>query len=190
MLYTPKYCAECSNAIESYQQGTLIKTQFCENCEGDFKWQKFFPLIGIGIGLLGVIFMLGAYLKKPDKPVNLLTTPTAETASNKNRTSSNQTNPQVSPNTNVQIPQQETAGNYPGQNNSVRLADNAERKTSTAKQNAGEGKQKTTEEAVYLCGAQTKKGTTCSRRVKGGGRCWQHRGQPAMLSADKLVASQ
>jgi len=25
-----------------------------------------------------------------------------------------------------------------------------------------------------ICGATTKKGGSCSRRVKGGGRCWQH----------------
>ena len=25
-----------------------------------------------------------------------------------------------------------------------------------------------------ICGALTKKGDTCSRRVSGGGRCWQH----------------
>jgi len=32
------------------------------------------------------------------------------------------------------------------------------------------------EEAVYLCGARTKKGTPCSRRVHGPVRCWQHKG--------------
>jgi len=28
---------------------------------------------------------------------------------------------------------------------------------------------------VYICGARTKKGTPCSRRVHGPVRCWQHR---------------
>jgi len=50
--------------------------------------------------------------------------------------------------------------------------------------------QNTPPEAVYYCGAQTKKGTPCSRRVKGGGRCWQHAGQPAMLPPEKLLISQ
>jgi hypothetical protein len=44
------------------------------------------------------------------------------------------------------------------------------------------------DESVYFCGAQTKKGTACSRRMKGGGRCWQHLGQPAMVSQEKLIA--
>jgi hypothetical protein len=32
-------------------------------------------------------------------------------------------------------------------------------------------------EPVYYCGAMTKKGTPCTRRVKVPGRCWQHAGQ-------------
>ena len=41
-------------------------------------------------------------------------------------------------------------------------------------------------EQVYLCGARTKKGTPCSRRVHGPVRCWQHKGAPAMLPQEKL----
>jgi hypothetical protein len=43
------------------------------------------------------------------------------------------------------------------------------------------------DEIVSICGARTKKGTPCSRRVRGTGRCWQHRGRPAMLPAAKLI---
>lgn len=45
----------------------------------------------------------------------------------------------------------------------------------------------TVEEVVYLCGARTKKGTPCSRRVHGPVRCWQHKGMPAMLPREKLL---
>jgi hypothetical protein len=45
----------------------------------------------------------------------------------------------------------------------------------------------TPEEEVYLCGARTKKGTPCSRRVHGPVRCWQHKGSPAMLPQEKLL---
>lgn len=41
-------------------------------------------------------------------------------------------------------------------------------------------------EEIYTCGARTKKGTPCSRRVHGPVRCWQHKGMPAMLSQEKL----
>jgi hypothetical protein len=43
------------------------------------------------------------------------------------------------------------------------------------------------EEIVYICGARTKKGTPCSRRVQQPTRCWQHKGAKAMLSEEKLV---
>jgi len=43
------------------------------------------------------------------------------------------------------------------------------------------------EEQVYICGARTKKGTACSRRVHGPVRCWQHKGMPAMLPPEKLI---
>jgi hypothetical protein len=44
------------------------------------------------------------------------------------------------------------------------------------------------DETVYLCGARTKKGTPCRRRVHAAGeRCYQHKGMPAMVSLDKLT---
>lgn len=42
-------------------------------------------------------------------------------------------------------------------------------------------------EEVYLCGARTKKGKPCSRRVHGPVRCWQHKGEKAMLPQEKLL---
>ncbi|HYY42225.1 MAG TPA: hypothetical protein VE775_05790 [Pyrinomonadaceae bacterium] len=43
------------------------------------------------------------------------------------------------------------------------------------------------DEIVSVCGARTKKGTPCQRRVRGTGRCWQHLGKPAMLPPEKLL---
>jgi len=45
-------------------------------------------------------------------------------------------------------------------------------------------------EQVYICGARTKKGTPCSRRVHGPVRCWQHKGAPAMLPLEKLLVKE
>ena len=46
----------------------------------------------------------------------------------------------------------------------------------------------TTDDLVFICGARTKKGTPCRRRVHGAGeRCYQHKGMPAMVSLDKLT---
>jgi len=47
-----------------------------------------------------------------------------------------------------------------------------------------------TVEEAYICGARTKKGTPCSRRVRGPVRCWQHKGAKAMLPVEKLVINE
>ncbi len=64
-------------------------------------------------------------------------------------------------------------------NNRNRVADKSE----------GQDAEKTevVSEEVYICGARTKKGTPCSRRVPEPNRCWQHKGMPAMLPHEKLV---
>jgi hypothetical protein len=46
------------------------------------------------------------------------------------------------------------------------------------------------DDTVYMCGARTKKGTPCKRRVHvAGERCYQHKGKPAMVPLEKLVIS-
>ena len=43
------------------------------------------------------------------------------------------------------------------------------------------------DDAAYICGARTKKGTPCRRRVHAAGeRCFQHKGMPAILPLEKL----
>jgi hypothetical protein len=57
--------------------------------------------------------------------------------------------------------------------------------------NNGEVNQPSTvEEQIYTCGARTKKGTPCSRRVHGPVRCWQHKGMPPMLPQEKLLVKE
>jgi hypothetical protein len=46
------------------------------------------------------------------------------------------------------------------------------------------------DEVIYICGARTKKGTPCQRRVRAPGRCWQHRGMPAILPPSKLIVQE
>jgi len=44
------------------------------------------------------------------------------------------------------------------------------------------------DEPGYICGARTRKGTPCHRRVHAAGeRCFQHKGLPAMVPLEKLV---
>ncbi|MGI8470579.1 MAG: hypothetical protein ACR2N3_19245 [Pyrinomonadaceae bacterium] len=191
MFYTPKYCGECGGEIEPDNLNFKLNRRFCENCEGDYKWQKWLPLIWIIFGAAGIIYGFGSFLKKPEKPVNLVTTrETSANASNKNQSLPNQSNLQVSSNVGVQPAQKtETNNLVAAQENQQTSTNNFAQKTPAIKQNSGENRQNPATEAVYICGAQTKKGTACLRRVKGGGRCWQHQGQPAILPPEKLLVS-
>ncbi|MEP6635161.1 MAG: hypothetical protein ABJB97_00445 [Acidobacteriota bacterium] len=47
-----------------------------------------------------------------------------------------------------------------------------------------------TPDVVYICGARTKKGTPCSRRMHEPVRCWQHKGMKAMLPPEKLIVKE
>jgi hypothetical protein len=54
--------------------------------------------------------------------------------------------------------------------------------------NQDEGVPKPAEEVGYICGARTKKGTPCHRRVHAAGeRCFQHKGMPSLVPESKLV---
>jgi hypothetical protein len=53
--------------------------------------------------------------------------------------------------------------------------------------NSSDSQSGLTEDVVYICGARTKKGTPCSRRVHGPMRCWQHKGMRPMLPQEKLA---
>ena len=64
-----------------------------------------------------------------------------------------------------------------------RLAKGATTSTQAVNLSASTG-----DDAVYICGARTKKGTPCHRRVHAAGeRCFQHKGMAAMLPLEKLT---
>ena len=185
MFYTPKHCCECGEKIEPGGRKLFKSRRFCEICETDFLHYEWAPRIIIGLGIILGIFGIGSLLKKSEKPLNISTTPQVSVASNKNQSVQS---PQISSNANVlNLAQSQTTAEQP------RFATEAailNQKPRQAKQNLTSGSQNSALETVYFCGAQTKKGMPCSRKVKGGGRCWQHSGQPAMLPAEKLVAAQ
>ena len=81
------------------------------------------------------------------------------------------------------------AANSPLSDLPVNLNDNpsAAKQANTPNVNAGVTAA-TANDAVYFCGARTKKGTPCQRRVHvAGERCFQHKGMPAMLPLEKLT---
>jgi hypothetical protein len=186
MFYTPKHCCECGEKIEPGGRKIFKSRRFCEICETDLIAYDWTPRVIIGLSILFGIFGIGGLLKKSEQPLNITTTQQMPAASNKNQSVQNK---QVSPNANALTLTQNQPTNAAAEPQVPVQQAVINQKPPQAKQNLPDSRQNAASETVYFCGAQTKKGTPCSRRVKGGGRCWQHEGQPAMLSAEKLVAN-
>ena len=82
------------------------------------------------------------------------------------------------------------AANSPLSDMPVNLNDSARAANhpNSIKPNAGALNSLPADGNAYICGARTKKGTPCHRRVHAAGeRCFQHKGMPAMLPLDKLM---
>ncbi|MEK7723963.1 MAG: hypothetical protein AAB336_06415 [Acidobacteriota bacterium] len=185
MPYQPNYCNHCGERIERIEWKLWTSSRFCENCEGAFRKTEWIPRIGAGIALLVGLFGFGSYLKTPEKPLSLSNSQLTVSVSNKTQSVKNE---QVAVNTNTQNssvkPIAETNKGLQSQTK------NGLAEKPVTPQIQPENPQIVESEPVYFCGAQTKKGTPCTRKVKGGGRCWQHTGLPATLPKEKLVASQ
>ena len=180
MLFRPSFCANCGEKIERVEWRIWTSRRFCPVCESEFKGHDLIPRVVVGLGVLAGVFGFGSYLKsgsaasdsqalrQPRKVVEQ----TASAA-------------QLSA-TNTAVPQQ-------GNANSALTKPDGQNSASQPRTLAGPQapadlqKPKTeTGEPMYYCGAATKKGTPCTRRVKGNIRCYQHVGMPAMLPAEKL----
>lgn len=186
MFYKPTYCCHCGEKIDRVKWGIKDSRRFCESCASEFVFKEWIPRAIVFAGILGLLFGFGALLRKTEKPLSVTNAPLSPAIN----ATQNQKNQQFTSNTNVQNPatllnpannaQPQAKKQTPIDPNG---AENLRLQSSRNPQNASP-------EAVYYCGAQTKKGTPCSRRVKGGGRCWQHTGQTAMLPPEKLLISQ
>lgn len=180
MFYQPDYCNHCGEKIEAAARPFWQNSRFCESCREDFKFQEWSPRIAGLICVLAGLFGIGSFLQKDEKPLQLNSRRIAEAApetprKTKELTLPNAANTQVSANSVNQNP----LANGSGKTLAAQPPQKPENVTPVTAADA---------EPTYFCGAATKKGTPCSRRVKGGGRCWQHQGQPAILPAEKLRA--
>jgi len=165
MFFRPTFCANCGEKIERTDWGILTSRRFCQVCETEFKGQDLIPRAIVAGGVVLGLFGLGSYLRNggpTDAQIDQQTSPKAV----------QRTVPQ--PTTTVQ-PVNVTSDPLPEPRT---LASAAANSPATAKPE--------TEEVAYYCGAETKKGTPCTRRVKGNVRCFQHKGMPAMLPPEKL----
>lgn len=174
MFYKPNFCAECAAKIERIEWQPWTSRRFCDDCAGplenSIRWKT--AIVGVGVLVIGMFAgQIGRITSKPVTVVNAQTLISTQSANNapatqsaKNAGQSAVANSNSAANSNAQTV---LAQNKTGVNEPPVIAAQSE--------------------ATYYCGAKTQKGTICTRRVKGGGRCWQHTGKPAMLPPEKLL---
>ena len=175
MLFRPSFCANCGEKIERAEWSILTSRRFCQVCESEFKGHDLVPRVVVGLGVLAMVFGFGSYLKS------------GSTADTQVLRQPRKLVEQTIPATQLTAP--DTAQRVPNviAANTGQLEQRNISQTSGTPGGLQPPKAKAAvEEPMYYCGAETKKGTPCSRRVKGNIRCFQHQGMPAMLPADKL----
>jgi hypothetical protein len=160
-LYKPNFCCECGESVPHTSRRVWTSRRFCAACARRFRRGRLKSSLLLACVLFAPGFLLGRLLRPPVPPLVL---------------------------------ERGAQGLAPlpaaqaGQARSDR-AGGAASKPEAGYGPDGTANERPTEpaEVVYVCGARTKKGTPCQRRVRGPGRCWQHRGMPAILPPSKLV---
>lgn len=172
MRYKPNFCNNCGEKIERPQASFKDSTRFCDVCKHDFIGHRAAPFVFMLLATLFGMYGIGILWREGHKPPNVAARQVAANPVNQIRTEANQT--------------KQTNAGKPTPVNAIQANTAQAAKTTPGQRDNGGASR----EPVYFCGAETKKGTACSRRVKGGGRCWQHKGQTAVLPAEKLSANQ
>jgi hypothetical protein len=177
MFYKPNFCCECGEKIERTEWKLWTSRRFCAVCEPEKRVFDMLPKALAGVCTVGAIFVLGSYLQsRPTSDLPLVKSSPASTRL-------------------AQVPASEpikratAEPEYQSQSNprNRNVVEPAPSVAAAAPKSIGKNNK---DDAVYMCGAATKKGTACTRRVKGNVRCWQHTGMPAILPAAKLKISQ
>jgi hypothetical protein len=158
-VYKPNFCSECGERVLRARWHVWTNRRFCDDCARRLRKSQILKPMIAGTALLTIGLIAGRTARP--KPPPLIIQRGQFAASN-----------QTVPNSSSQNSNSTAASSQPG-----------------AYGPDGSPTERPTDpnETVSICGARTKKGTPCSRRVRGTGRCWQHKGMPAMLPPEKLL---
>lgn len=159
-MYQPNFCVECGTRITRARWHFWTTRRFCTTCAPRFRKAQTFKSLIAGAILFSIGLMAGRAARPTAPPLIIERAQLSAPGVAKSGAGSSITN------SNITTPKPDPT--Y-GPDGTV-----SERPTEL-------------DEVVYICGARTKKGAPCQRRVRGPGRCWQHKGLPAMLPPEKLV---
>jgi len=168
-MYKPNFCAECGEHIERARWHMWTSRRFCKACARRFRRSRIISTVLACAALFSLGLVCGRFQRAAPPPLIVERGELPEASP-----------PTSSPN--------DTPKSADTENESDATATTATQPEPTYGPD-GTATERPTDpnETVSICGARTQKGTPCRRRVRGTGRCWQHKGLPAMLPPDKLV---
>ena len=184
MSYKPKYCCECGEEIDRINWNVFSSRRFCQLCETNYKLEDWLPSAVMVLAVLFGFIGIGSYFQNVEQPLSVESKQFVGNKKSAKKEAAGKDIPQIGDS--YANPMQAVTGE-----DVQSKAEFETRKTVVSEKIKLQPKynvQKETEIPVYFCGAETKKGTPCSRRVKNGGRCWQHKGKEAMLPQKDLLA--
>jgi len=171
-MYRPNFCVECGERVVRARWRWWTSRRFCATCARRFRRRRIIARLGLCAVLVGLGFALGrrggARATSPP-PLLVIERGGAE----------------VAPLDADGAPVQGGGGAGTGQGGAD--ADIPEQQRRYGPDGTSGERPTEASEVVSMCGARTQKGTPCQRRVRGTGRCWQHRGKSAMLPPSKLI---
>jgi len=164
VLYQPKFCCNCGEKIDRVVWKPWTSRRFCDVCEIEQKYFDLLPRVVVAVGLLIGLFGISGYMRK--SATTDVTPKLKQQATVKMNAVSNA------------AAQHDAARNVAVNSNSIMPDKMVSNSTPLSASGSKRAERVSEPPALYFCGAITKKGTPCSRRVKSPGRCWQHIGQP------------
>jgi hypothetical protein len=182
MLYRPKYCCECGEEIHRENWGLFTSRRLCEYCESQSGASELIRKAMVPVALVSILLGVGSWFKNSGKTITV-------------SRASNNTARSLADVSGVSGTKEQKPAQVLGTRDldGVSADEQQTPDPTLAKQGSSDvpGQEfakrspNMVAEPMYTCGARTRKGSPCSRKVKGDERCWQHTGLPKMTEVDQ-----
>ncbi|MCO6510845.1 MAG: hypothetical protein J5I65_08630 [Aridibacter famidurans] len=163
MLKRPNFCCSCGEKIDRIEWHFWTSRRFCELCQYEHRLDEWLPRITGGFFLLVGLFGIGTLIGRGSGSSDLKFAPAELALERAERAPAGRPADKIERQADAGTGEVGPAADPPG----LRLDRTRDRDPAPPPP----------EGPAVLCGAETKKGTACTRKVKGGGRCWQHIGK-------------
>lgn len=167
MLSRPNFCCCCGERVERIEWHVWTSRKFCELCQTENVADIWLPRAALAVCLFIGLAGAGSLMTADSSRLDLTEGPVRLALERAKRLAA--ASPSEDTPVEVVAPQTGDVPEY-----------EPEREVAAPARQA--------EEPAAFCGALTKKGTPCTRKVKGGGRCWQHKNTPEPGSGRPAVS--